>query len=158
MIISVQTKTECDGVGRWANTITLLQCSGHMFYITVIQKLNLSFLTMSVSNSSRKIAQLSIHTVTALSMPCQGSGGRPAAGFSRLRPEFNGRPVYVGYVVDRVTLGQIFLRLRRLSPVSIISPTKVPYSFIYHRHYIISATDSVVKQHTKNTKATVPNC
>jgi len=41
------------------------------------------------------------------------------------RPRFNPRPVHVGFVVDKVTLGQVFLQVLQVFPVSVI-----PHYFI----------------------------
>jgi hypothetical protein len=35
---------------------------------------------------------------------------------------FNPRPVHVGFVVDKVAMGQVFLQVLRYSPVSIVPP------------------------------------
>jgi hypothetical protein len=53
----------------------------------------------------------------------------------------------VGFVVDKVTLEQVFFRLPRLSSVSII-PSIGSYSFVYRKRYIISLTDRLVTRHT----------
>jgi hypothetical protein len=45
-----------------------------------------------------------------------------AAGFSQRRPSFATRVAHLGFVVDKVALGQVFLRVLRFSPVSIIPP------------------------------------
>jgi hypothetical protein len=50
------------------------------------------------------------------------------------------RPVSVGFVVDRVALGQVF-------PLSIIPPMSHAHSVAYHRRFVTSGIDSVVKQH-----------
>lgn len=43
------------------------------------------------------------------------------------RPQFHPGPVYVGFVMDKVTTGQTILRARRCSPISIIPPVlKIP--------------------------------
>jgi hypothetical protein len=55
------------------------------------------------------------------------------------------RPVYVIFAVDRVTLGQLFIRAFWFSTVNIITPVFHAHSFTYHRRYMISATDRVVK-------------
>jgi hypothetical protein len=47
---------------------------------------------------------------------------RLAAGLSPRRPGFDPRSVHVGFVVDKVVLGQVFLRVLRFSPVSFIPP------------------------------------
>jgi hypothetical protein len=45
---------------------------------------------------------------------------RLVAGLSPRRAEFAPGSIHVGFVVDRVALGQDFLRVLRFSPVSII--------------------------------------
>jgi len=47
---------------------------------------------------------------------------RLVAGLSPRRPGFAPGSVHVGFVVDKVALGQVFLRVLRFSPVSIIPP------------------------------------
>jgi hypothetical protein len=42
------------------------------------------------------------------------------AGFSLQSPGFASRAAHVGFVVDKVALGQVFLRVLRFSPVNII--------------------------------------
>jgi hypothetical protein len=44
------------------------------------------------------------------------------AGLSPRRPGLDPGSVHVGFVVDKVTLGQVFLRVLRFSPVSFILP------------------------------------
>jgi hypothetical protein len=44
------------------------------------------------------------------------------AGLLPLRPGFALASVHVGFVVDKVALGQVFLRVLRFPPVSIILP------------------------------------
>jgi hypothetical protein len=44
------------------------------------------------------------------------------AGLSPRRPVFDPGSVHVGIVVDKVALGQVFLRVLRFSPVSFITP------------------------------------
>jgi len=44
------------------------------------------------------------------------------AGLSPRRPGFAPRSVYVGFVVDKVALGQIYLRVFKFSLVNIIPP------------------------------------
>jgi hypothetical protein len=43
------------------------------------------------------------------------------ASLSPRRPGFDSRPFHVRFVIDRVTLGQVFLRIFQFLPVSIIS-------------------------------------
>jgi hypothetical protein len=47
---------------------------------------------------------------------------RLAAGLPQRRPGFDPGSVYVGFVVDKVALGQVFPRVLRFSPVNIIPP------------------------------------
>jgi len=55
------------------------------------------------------------------------------------------RPVYKVFVVDRVTVGQVFTRAFGFYTVSIITSVLHAHSFTYHRRYRISAIDTVVK-------------
>jgi hypothetical protein len=55
------------------------------------------------------------------------------------------RPVHIGFVVDKVTLGQVFLWELYIYRVTIISPMLHTVSFIYCLQYIILAIDSVIK-------------
>jgi len=59
---------------------------------------------------------------------------RFVAGLSRLRFGFDPRSVHVRFVVDKVALGQVFLRVLRYSPVSIILP-------IFHIHLHVALTE-----------------
>jgi hypothetical protein len=45
------------------------------------------------------------------------------AGLSERRPRFAPGSIHVGFVVDKVALGQVSLRVLRFSPVSIIPPS-----------------------------------
>jgi hypothetical protein len=47
---------------------------------------------------------------------------RLVTGLSPRRPGFDPGSVHVGFVVDKVALGQAFLRVLRFSPVSLIPP------------------------------------
>jgi hypothetical protein len=47
---------------------------------------------------------------------------RLAAGLPPRRPGFDPGSVHVGFVVDKVALGQVFPRVPRFSPVSFIPP------------------------------------
>jgi len=72
------------------------------------------------------------------------------AGLSPQRPGFNPGPVYVGFVVNKVAMVQVFLRALSFSPVSIIPPLLRTYvSYTYHRHDVILAPVSIVKLHTR---------
>jgi hypothetical protein len=55
--------------------------------------------------------------------------GRLVTGLSPLRPGFASGPVRVGFVVDKVALGQAFLRVLRFTP-SISLHHGYPYSYI----------------------------
>jgi hypothetical protein len=44
---------------------------------------------------------------------------------------------YVGFVVDKAALGQVFLKVLQFSPVSIIPPFLHTHSFIYHTRCIM---------------------
>jgi hypothetical protein len=48
--------------------------------------------------------------------------GRLVAFHSQRRPGFALVSVYLGCVVEKVALGQVFLRVNRFSPVNIIRP------------------------------------
>jgi hypothetical protein len=45
---------------------------------------------------------------------------RLVSGFLQLCPGFDSRSVHVGFVVDKVAQGQVFLPVRQFSPVSTI--------------------------------------
>jgi hypothetical protein len=45
------------------------------------------------------------------------------AGLSRRSHGFTPGSIHVGFVVDKVALGQVFLRVLRFSPVNIIPPS-----------------------------------
>ena len=78
------------------------------------------------------------------------------AGISPQRLGFNPGPVYVGFVVNKVTMVQVFLRALPCPPVSIIPlilGTRISYT--YHRHDVILATVGIVKLHTNNFKERV---
>jgi hypothetical protein len=47
---------------------------------------------------------------------------RLAAGLPPWRPRFDPGSVHVGFVVDKVALGQVFPRVLRFSPVNFIPP------------------------------------
>lgn len=50
-------------------------------------------------------------------------------GISRRIRRFNPRPIYVGFLVKKVALGQISLRVRRLFPATIIPSILHTYLF-----------------------------
>jgi hypothetical protein len=43
--------------------------------------------------------------------------------FSPWRPGFDPRPVYTGFTIDKVVLGQVFLGVLRISPDIIVPPS-----------------------------------
>jgi hypothetical protein len=57
------------------------------------------------------------------------------AVLSPRRPTFSARPVRVGFVVDKVTSGQVFLVVLQLYSVSIIPPILRTQWFSYHRRH-----------------------
>jgi len=71
---------------------------------------------------------------------------RLLAGLSQRKTGFYPSQVHVGFVVDEVTTGQVFLRVLLLYPVSIIP-----------RRYVITAIDSVANDDTpkKNMRGSV---
>jgi hypothetical protein len=44
------------------------------------------------------------------------------------RPAFNTASIHVGFLIDKVAMGQVFLRVLRVSPVSVIPP-------LFHVHF-----------------------
>jgi hypothetical protein len=53
-------------------------------------------------------------------------------------------PVCVGFLVDKVAIGQVYLSVLEFSVVSIIAPMHhIHIAFIYHECYIILAVDNV---------------
>jgi hypothetical protein len=50
---------------------------------------------------------------------------RLVAGLSQRSPGFAFGSIHVGFVLDKVTLGQVFLRVLRFSPVNIIPPLSI---------------------------------
>jgi hypothetical protein len=51
-----------------------------------------------------------------------GEGWTRSTSKQKFSPGFAPRPVHVGFVVDKVALGQVFLRVLRFSPVNTIQP------------------------------------
>jgi hypothetical protein len=64
-------------------------------------------------------------------------------------PGFNPRPGHLGFVMDKVPLGQVFLQVLQVPSLSTIPPMFYKHSICY-QHYVIVATGSTVKQHTLN--------
>jgi hypothetical protein len=45
-------------------------------------------------------------------------------------------PVHVGFVVDKVVVGEVLLRILQLLPVNVIPPVlHTQFPLTYHRHY-----------------------
>jgi hypothetical protein len=61
---------------------------------------------------------------------------RLIAGPSLRRAGFDSGPVHVGFLVNKGTLEQVFLRVLRFSPVSIILPTPHFHSSITDALYL----------------------
>ena len=59
------------------------------------------------------------------------------AGFSPRRCDFSSRPVNVGFVVDKVAVGMVFLPVLQISPFSVIPQMLYTYSSIYHRRCVM---------------------
>jgi hypothetical protein len=70
---------------------------------------------------------------------------RLVAVLRKWRPRLNLSSLRVEFVVEEVAPRKVFLRVLRLFPVTVILPVLRIDSFIYHRHYIMSATESFVK-------------
>jgi hypothetical protein len=87
------------------------------------QPLNLQsskFPVLSVMNiASHYIAFVVVVVVVVVAVPWLK---RLVASLSTRRPGFNSESVRVGFVVDKVALGQVFPRVLRLSPVRFIPP------------------------------------
>jgi hypothetical protein len=67
-------------------------------------------------------------------------------------PWFCPRPVHVGFVVEKVALGKVFLPVSRFSTVSIIKPTLLTHtSVMYNRCYVNLANDHAVKKYISQT-------
>jgi hypothetical protein len=70
---------------------------------------------------------------------CQNSQRRLVVGLSPRRRGFDAGSVYVGFVVDKVVLGQVFLRVLRFSPVNFIPPVlhytekRKSSNYLHHR-------------------------
>ena len=66
------------------------------------------------------------------------------SGLSPCRHRFNPWLVCVGFVGDKVAVGQVYLSVLELSLVRIIPPIKNTHiSFMYHHRYVIFAVNSV---------------
>lgn len=60
------------------------------------------------------------------------------------RPRLNPKPVHVETMVEKVEIGEVFLRKVRFNPVVTIPPTRHSHSLICHRRYIIFEIDSFI--------------
>lgn len=70
--------------------------------------------------------------------------GGLVAGLPPLRSGFNLGPVHARLVVEKLVLGQSFLRVLQFCPVSIISPELHTHLTFCHGPYIIAATECAV--------------
>jgi hypothetical protein len=71
-------------------------------------------------------------------MPCLR---RLYSGLSLLRPGFDRGSIHVGFVVDKVALGQVYARVLRFSPVNFISPVPITWKNrkkINHLHHRVA--------------------
>jgi hypothetical protein len=83
--------------------------------------------------------------------------GRVVAILSPLSPESDPRKIVVCFVADEVTLVQIFLRLFRFYPVTLIPPVFHNHiSIIFLQRDIIISVDGVFKHHTSLFNITPP--
>lgn len=60
-------------------------------------------------------------------------------------PGINLSSVLVGFVVEEVAPGKVYLLVLRLFPATVILPGLRIHSFIYHRRYIMFGIRSIVK-------------
>ena len=68
------------------------------------------------------------------------------AGVPPRRPGFESEPVYFGFVVNKVALGQVFLEVLWLSPLIIIPQMLHTHtSFTYCGRHVTLATESLVR-------------
>jgi hypothetical protein len=68
--------------------------------------------------------------------------GQLLSGLSLQSASFSHRAVFVGFVVDRVLLGHVFLCVLHFSLIVVISPMLHPFiSFRRDQYYIILAVD-----------------
>jgi hypothetical protein len=70
---------------------------------------------------------------------------RLVAGLSPLRPRFAPGSIHVGFVVDKVALGQVFLPVLRFSPTNIISP--LLHTHLSPRHEVCDSSDQAAQCH-----------
>jgi len=67
----------------------------------------------------------------------------PFKNIQALLPAYS-RPVSVGFLVDKVALVHVLLRVLWVSPVGVIPPTLRTYPFIFHRRYVAVWLVSIV--------------
>jgi hypothetical protein len=75
---------------------------------------------------------------------------RLSAGLSPWRPGFAPESVHLGFVVDKVELAQVFLRVLRFSPVSIIPP--LLHTHLSPPHEVCQSPDQAEYCHTLDPK------
>jgi len=67
------------------------------------------------------------------------------AHLSLQRHGFDSRPVHMGFVVELMAMGEVFLQILWFSPVSNIPPLlNIHISLTYNWHYTILATGIVI--------------
>ena len=69
--------------------------------------------------------------------------GEKSVGVPPLRPGVDSRPVHVAFMVERVAIGQVSLRLLHPFSTGVFPSVLYTLSFIYHLRYIFLATDRV---------------
>jgi hypothetical protein len=67
------------------------------------------------------------------------------AGLSPQRMEFNPKPVYVEFVVDKMAVGQVFLQIFGFSPVSTIPPNFRAHLFSHHQNCVALSVHDTIK-------------
>lgn len=80
-----------------------------------------------IEHFSLALGQVSVLTEV---ITCRATAQRLIVGLSSRRTEFNPRPVYVRFVVNRVALGYVSILLLCFFPVSITAPMAHSHSFI----------------------------
>jgi hypothetical protein len=75
---------------------------------------------------------------------------RLVAGLSPRRPGFAPGSIHVGFVVDKVALGQVFLRILRFSPSNIIPP--LLHIHLSPPHEVCDSSDQAAHYHRLGPK------
>ena len=82
----------------------------------------------------------------------QAASGQRSTSEARIQSQTNSRGIYGGKYGTGIG-PQPPAPVLRFSPVSIIPSLRHTYSFVYHGHYTILPTVSVVKSHTSEKGA-----